>query len=71
MILIPAKIVTIITPGFELPHAHSTQKLAASFSNAPTIMAGHLKLMVSGNNTAKDCPQKNLSWEKAQGLAII
>jgi hypothetical protein len=65
MILIPPKIVAIITQGFELPHVPSTQQLAASFSNAPPIMAGHLKLMVSGNNAAEDCPQKILSREKA------
>ncbi len=71
MILIPAKIVTIITQGFELPLVPFTQKLAASFSNAPPIMAGHLKLMVSNNNVAKDSTQKILSWDKARCLAII
>jgi hypothetical protein len=49
----------------------SAQQLAASFINAPPIMAGHLELMVSGNNSAKNCPQKILSGEKAQHLAII
>ncbi len=34
-------------------------------------MAGHLKLMVNGINTAYDCPQKILSQDKAQLLAII
>jgi hypothetical protein len=71
MILIPAKVVMIITQGFELPHVSSAQQLAASFSNAPPIMAGHLKLMVSSNNAANDCPQKILSQDKAQHLAII
>jgi hypothetical protein len=42
MILIPAKIRRVITQGFELPHVPSTQQLAASFSNAPPIMAGTL-----------------------------
>jgi hypothetical protein len=65
MILIPATIVTIITQGFELPAVPSAQQLVASFSNALPIMAGHLKLMVSGNNAARDCPQKILSQEKA------
>jgi hypothetical protein len=71
MILIPAKGVIIITQGLELPHVCSTQQPAASFSIAPPIMAGHLKLMVSGNNTANDCPQTILSWDNAQWLAII
>jgi hypothetical protein len=71
MILIPTKIVTIVAQGFELPHVPSAQQLGASFSNAPPTMAGHLKLMVRGINAAKDCPQKILSWDKAQRLAII
>jgi hypothetical protein len=50
MTLIPAKGVIIITQGLELPQVPSTQQLAASFSNALPIMAGHLELMVSGNN---------------------
>ena len=64
MILIPAKIITTITQGFELPHVPSAQQLAASFSNAHPIMAGHLELMVSGINAANNCPQKTLSWDK-------
>jgi hypothetical protein len=71
MILIPADIVTIITQGFELPHDPSAQQMAASFSNPPPIMAGHLKLMESGINAAEDCPQKILSRDKARHLAII
>jgi hypothetical protein len=39
IILIPAKIVTIITQGSELPHDRSPQQQAASFSNTPPIMA--------------------------------
>jgi hypothetical protein len=65
IILIPAKIVTIITQGSELPHVQSPQQQAASFSNALPIMVGHIKLMVSGINAAKDFPQKFLSWHKA------
>jgi hypothetical protein len=71
IILIPAKIVTIITQGSVLPHVRSPQQQAADFSNALPIMAEHLKLMVSGINTAKDCPQKFLSRDKAQCSAII
>ena len=71
MILIPAKGVIIITQGIELPHVPSAQQLVGSFSVAPPIMAGHLELMVSGINTANNCPQKTLSWDKAQRLAII
>jgi hypothetical protein len=71
MILIPAKGVIIITQGIELPHVHSTQQPVASFSNASPIMAGHLELMVSSNNTADNSPQKILSWDNAQWLAII
>jgi hypothetical protein len=63
IILIPAKIVTIITLGFELHNVPSAQQQTASFSNAPLIMAGHLELMVSGINAAKDCPQKILSHQ--------
>ncbi len=70
MILIPAKGVTIITQGLELPHVPSTQQLAASFSNALPIMTDHLELMVSGNNAANDCPKKILSWDNACQLAI-
>jgi hypothetical protein len=71
IILIPAKIVTIITHGSELPHVRASQQQVASFSKAPPIMAGHLKLMVSIINAAKDCPQKFLSWDKARCAAII
>jgi hypothetical protein len=71
MILIPAKIVTIVTQGSELPHVWSPQQQAASFSNALPIMAGHLELMVSGINAAEDHPQKFLSWDKAQCSPII
>jgi hypothetical protein len=71
MILIPAKGVIIITQGLELPPVCSTEQPAASFINALLIMASRLKLMVSGNNAANDCPQKILSWDNAQGLAII
>jgi hypothetical protein len=42
MILIPAKMVMIITQGFELSHIPSAQQLAASFSNTPPIMAARL-----------------------------
>jgi hypothetical protein len=65
MILIPGKIVTIITQGSELPHVRFPQQQAASFSNALPIMADHLELMVSGIKAAKDHPQKFLSWDKA------
>jgi hypothetical protein len=65
LILIPAKIVAIITHGFELPHVPFAQQLAASFSYTLQIMAGHLKLMVSGINAANNCPQKILSQDKA------
>ncbi len=71
MTLIPTKGIIIIMHGLELPHVPSTQQLAASFSNAPPIMAGHLKLMVSSNNAANNCPQKILSRDNAQQLAII
>jgi hypothetical protein len=71
MILISAKGVTIFTQGLELPHNPSTQQLAASFSNALPIMAGHLKLMVRGNSANNNHPQKILSRDNAQQLAII
>ncbi len=71
MILISAKGVTIIIQGLKLPHVRSTQQPAASFSNALPIMAGHLELMVSGNTAANNLPQKILSRDNAQQLAII
>jgi hypothetical protein len=57
--------------GLDLPHVLSTQQLAASFGNAPPIMAGHLALMVCRNNAANNCPQNILSQDNAQCLAII
>ncbi len=71
IMIILAKIETIITQGSELPHVGSFQYQAASFSTILPIMAGHLEEMVGGINAAKDCPQKILLWDKAQCPAII
>jgi hypothetical protein len=65
MMLIPAKGVIIITQCLEMPHVRSSQQPMASFDNALPIMAGRLILMVSGNNTANNCPQNILSQDNA------